>query len=86
MTALTVARSIRRGAHQLAAQIEHEFTGLTPEQRGDLRMLPCDMLAWADELDPAGAVGTMPTPVADVIRPPQFQREPDVGRMILGEH
>lgn len=54
-TIRTVARSMRRVAHQLAAQIEHSMEGLTPEQRGDLRLLPCDLLQWADAIDPDGA-------------------------------
>ena len=53
--AITAIR-IRTAAHQLAAQIE-TLDGLTPEQRCDLRMLPCDMLGWADALCPDVELG-----------------------------
>lgn len=70
MSTTHTARAMRLAAHQLAAQIEHEFTGLTPAQRGDLRCLPCDLLAWADAIDPAGAPVLEPQPEAIVVRFP----------------
>jgi hypothetical protein len=51
----TIAAMMRVCAQQLAAKIDHEYYGLTPAQRLELRMLPCDMRNWADRIDPGRA-------------------------------
>lgn len=69
-----MARAIRMAAHQLAAQVDHSLPGLTQGERGDLRMLPCDMLAWADALDPDGVSIVEPRPHPVIVQFPERRR------------
>jgi hypothetical protein len=73
MTVESTAAFMRLAAHQLAHAIEHDYTELSDTQRCDLRLLPCELLKWADNIDPGGGVVAAPVhvlPVAQVIRFP----------------
>ncbi len=51
---IAVANELDTAARQLAACID-SLTGLTPEQRCELRGLPMAMMRWKDALDPERA-------------------------------
>jgi len=53
-TVIAVANELDTAARQLAVYID-SLTGLTPEQRCELRGLPMAMIRWKDALDPARA-------------------------------
>lgn len=53
-TVVAVANELDTAARQLAACID-SLTGLTPEQRCELRGLPMAMMRWKDALDPERA-------------------------------
>lgn len=76
-TVLVAAAEMRIAAHQLAEAIEHDYVELSDTQRCDLRLLPCELLRWADALDPERA----PAVTADDGVVVRF-RKPDLVRAI----